>query len=107
MDTPTTETDFITFIDQERARIKDAIKAANAKRQEAEKEIAQLEAQVAAISAYDAALKGKAPSSKPRAPRGPKGEKRGAIFNLIAQHEDGMTRAQIIEEMSAHGDKAA
>jgi hypothetical protein len=99
MDAPT----FASFIDEERTRIKEAIKAAKVKRQEAEDEISQLEAQGAAITAYDAALKGKTP----RAPRGPKGEKRGALLTLIAEHPDGMTRGEIIKAQHAHGDKSA
>ncbi len=103
MDAP----NFTTFIDQERDRIKEAIKAAKAKRQEAENEIAQLEAEVAAIAAYDAARKGKKVSAEPRAPRGPKGAKREAILSLIAEHPDGMTRRELIEAMNAHGNTAA
>lgn len=103
MDAPT----FTTFIEEERTRIKEAIKGAKAKRQEAEQEIAQLEAEVAAIAAYDAARKGKKVSAEPRAPRGPKGQKREALLALIAEHPDGMTRGEIITAMNAHGDKAA
>ena len=103
MDAP----NFTSFIAEERARIKEAIKAAKAKRQEAEGEIAQLEAQVAAIAAYDAALKGTKAAPKPRAPRGRRGEKRQAILDLIARHPDGITRHELIDEMHAHGDKAA
>ena len=103
MDAP----DFTSFVTEERTRIQQAIKAAKAKRQEAEGEIQQLEAQVAAIAAYDAALKGKKAPSEPRAPRGRRGEKRQAIFGLIAQHPDGMTRHELIDQMNAHSDKAA
>jgi hypothetical protein len=103
MDAPT----FATFIEEERIRIKEAIKAAKAKRQEVEQEISQLEAQIAAIAAYEAALKGKKPSTAPRASRGPKGEKRAALLSLIAEHPDGMTRGELLTAMSAHGDKAA
>ena len=63
MDTPT----FTTFVADERRRIHDAIKTAKAKRQEADREIAQLEAQLTAIRAYDAALKGTSVADKPRA----------------------------------------
>lgn len=103
MDAPT----FATFIDQERTRIKEAIKGAKAKRQEAENEIAQLEAEVAAIAAYDDARRGKKVSAEPRAPRGPKGQKREALLALIAEHPDGMTRGEIIDAMNVHGDKSA
>ena len=103
MDAP----NFTSFIEEERARIKAAIKAAKAKRQEAEQEIEQLEGQIAAIAAYDAALKGKKAPSEPRAPRGRRGEKRQAILDLIAQHPDGMTRHELIDQMNAHSDKAA
>ena len=103
MDAPT----FTSFIEEERARIKEAIKAAKAKRQEAEQELAQLEAEVAAIAAYDAARKGKKVSAEPRAPRGRRGEKREAILALIAEHPDGMTRGELIVAMNAHDDKAA
>ena len=106
MDTPM----FADLMAQERARIQEAIKAAKAKRQEAEQEMSQLEAQVAAIKAYDAALKGKAGKSVPKepsAPRGRRGEKREAIRELIAQHPDGLTRGEVLKEMNARGDKAA
>jgi hypothetical protein len=103
MDTPT----FASLMAEERVRIQDAIKAARAKRQEAEREIAQLEAQSAAILAYHATLKGKSVPKEPSAPRGRRGEKREAIRALIAQHPDGLTRGQLLAEMNARGDKAA
>jgi hypothetical protein len=103
MDTPT----FALFIADERQRIQQAIKAAKAKQQEAEREIAQLEAQNAAIVAYDAALKGKAVPKEPGVRRGRRGEKREAIRDLIAQHPDGLTRAELLTAMQTHGDKAA
>jgi hypothetical protein len=105
MDVPTT---FVSTMAQERTRLHDAMKAAKARRQEAEDEIASLQAQLAAITAYDAALKGKhVMPTEPGAPRGPRGQKRAAILDLIAQHPEGMTRADIIEAMHAHGDKPA
>lgn len=103
MDAPT----FTTFVAEERGRIHDAIEAAKAKRQEAEREIAQLEVQLAAIAAYDAALKGTSVPDKPRAARGRRGEKREAICELIAQHPDGLTRKELLTAMDAHGNKAA
>jgi hypothetical protein len=103
----TVPTDFSTFIEQERERIKEAIKAAKAKRQEAEAELERLDAQASAIAAYEAALKGKRVASPTSAPRTPWGEKRGAILALIAEHPDGMTRAEIIDALQARGDKSA
>jgi hypothetical protein len=103
MDAP----NFTSFIEEERARIKAAIKAAKTKRQEADQEIEQLEAQIAAIAAYDTALKGKKAVTEPRAPRGRRGEKRQTILDLITQHPDGMTRHELIDQMNAHSDKAA
>lgn len=103
MDAPT----FTTFIAEERERIHDAIKAAKAKREEAEREIAQLEAQLTAIAAYDAALKGTSVSTEHRATRSRRGEKREAIRELIAQHPDGLTRKELLVAMDAHGNKAA
>ena len=103
MDAPT----FTTFVAEERGRINDAIEATKAKRQEAEREIAQLEVQLAAIAAYDAALKGKSVADKPQAARGRRGEKREAIRELIAQHPDGLTRKELLMAMVAHGNKAA
>jgi hypothetical protein len=103
MDTPT----FASLMVEERTRIQDAIKAAKAKRQEAEREIAQLEAQSAAIVAYDAALKGTSVPKEPGGRRGRSGHKREGILARIAEHPDGMTRAELIASMQAHGDKAA
>jgi hypothetical protein len=100
MDAPT----FASFIAEERARLQDAIKAAKAKRQEAQREIEQLEIELTAIAAYDAARK---KTTKPRAARGRRGEKREAIRSLIAEHPDGLTRAQLLTAMEAHGDKGA
>ena len=98
---------FASLMAEERTRIQDAIKAAKAKQQEAEREIAQLEAQNVAIMAYDAALKGKTAPKEPRAPRGRRGEKREAIRDLVAQHPDGITRGELLTAMQAHGDKSA
>lgn len=103
MDTPT----FASMMAEERTRIHDAIKEAKAKRQEVDREIASLEAQNAAILAYDAALKGKSVAKEPPAPRGRKGEKREALRDLIAQHPEGLTRGDVLTEMNAHGNKAA
>ena len=103
MDAPT----FASLMAEERTRIQDAIKAAKAKQQEAEREIAQLEAQNVAIMAYDAALKCKTVPKEPRAPRGRRGEKREAIRDLVAQHPDGITRGELLTAMNAHGDKSA
>jgi DNA-binding transcriptional ArsR family regulator len=102
MDTPTTTTDFTTFIDQERIRIKEAIKAANAKRREADAEIEELETELTAIAAYDAARKGPKASAERRAPRGRRGEKRQAILDLVAQHSDGVTRRELLDALNAH-----
>jgi hypothetical protein len=104
MDTPT---NFSTFIEQERERIKEAMRAARAKRQEAEAELERLDAQSGAIAAYEAALKGKKVSSPTGAPRASWGEKRSALLTLIGEHPDGMTRAEIIDAMQAHGDQSA
>jgi hypothetical protein len=99
MDTPA----FASLMTQERTRIHDAIKAARAKPHETDREIAQL----AAITAYDAALKGKGIATEQRKPRGRRGEKREAIRDLISQHPDGLTRSELLTAMEAHGNKAA
>jgi DNA-binding transcriptional ArsR family regulator len=95
MDAPT----FASFVAQERARIQDAIKAAQAKRREAEHEIEELETELTAIAAYETARKGTKVSAQPRARRG---EKRQTILNLIAQHPEGMTRRELLHALNAH-----
>jgi hypothetical protein len=103
MDTPP----FAAFIAEERGRIHEAIKGAKAKRQQAERELTQLEAQLSAIAAYEAALKGTAAVKEAAGRRGRSGGKREELLKLIAEHPEGLTRAEVIAAMQAHGDKAA
>lgn len=98
---------FATLMLEERDRLQETIKGIKAKQREAEREIAQLEAQLSAIAVYEAALKGAGAVKEAAGRRGRRGGKREELLSLIAEHPAGLTRADIIAVMEALGDKAA
>lgn len=98
---------FATLMLEERDRLQEAIKGIKAKQREAEREIAQLEAQLSAIAVYEAALKGTGTVKEVVGRRGRSGGKREELLKLIAERPEGLTRAEVIAAMQAQGDKAA
>lgn len=109
------KTEFQIFIEKERTRLSKNRETILAKRTELDQQLATIDQELHAISAYEAARQGKLPlpATTHRAPRastgtrGPRGEKQGAVLALIQQHPNGIARADILEKMEAKGDKKA
>jgi len=78
---------------------------------ELEEKLAEINRELAAIDAYEAAKAGKLPTSLPRRrgggtrPRARSGSKRDALLKLIEESE-GLTRGEILERMGLKGNKA-
>src|SRR5918995_5308372 len=101
---------FGTFIDKERARLRDRREEVIGKRSEIENELRSIERELDAIDAYERAKTGKAPRSTSTAGRrggGRRGEKRHRVLELIKQHPSGLSRKDILINLGAKGDRSA
>jgi hypothetical protein len=90
------EETFATFIEKERARLKEKMKTLNVERKRIDGAIAEIEKEMEAIAAYEAAKKG---SSKR------KGSRRAEVLEVIRKSE-GSTRAGVIESLGLKGNKS-
>lgn len=106
---------FETFIASERDRLNKERDTLSAQIAEINSKLAGIDRELVAITAYENAKSGKvpavsggnAPARTRRAPSGPRGGKREAILAAVSAHTDGVTRAQLIEQLGAKGDKSA
>ena len=79
---------------------------------ELEGKLADINRELSAIDAYEAAKTGKAPAiaRQPRGararPQGRKGSKRDALMQVIKANPSGLTRGEILERMGLKGDKS-
>ena len=79
---------------------------------ELEGKLADINRELSAIDAYEAAKSGKAPAAarQPRGtqarPQGRRGSKREAVMQTIKDNPSGLTRGEILERMGVKGDKA-
>jgi hypothetical protein len=107
---------FAQFIEQERARLTKAKDAVIAKKRSCDAEIATIDRELAAISAYERAKTDRAPStgtrrSGIRTDRAPStGTRRSGIrqdvLNAIKSHPEGISRADLLEAMGVKGEKS-
>ncbi len=99
---------FSSFIKRERKRLEKARDKAAGKKAEVERELGAIERELIAFDAYDRAKGGKAervPTGGPRRVKGRRGEKRKSILEMLSQHPDGLTRAEILNLTGVKGDK--
>lgn len=103
---------FLDFIERERARLHGEREAIFTQQQELETKLAEINHELTAIDAYEAAKSGKLPPT-PRqartgraAPRSRRGSKREQLLALIKQHPDGLARKDILERLKLKGDKS-
>lgn len=104
------EETFEMFVQRERARLNGERDAIFTQQQELENKLADLNRELAAIDAYEAAKSGKASpgrqgSGRRGRPRGRRGSKREALLKIIREGH-GLTRGQILEKMGLKGDKS-
>lgn len=106
---------FESFVERERERLNSRLEEISAEERKLLEERDSIERELAGISAYVAAKEGRldmAPRKPARSPRrssgtrAPRGERRGAVLDLIKQHPDGLSRGQIIEMLGEKGNLA-
>jgi len=108
---------FQEYIKTERKRLNDERKGLVAQQREAEKKLADIDRELAAIGAYETAKAGKAAKPAASAPRkaraarkAPAGARRGSrrepILNLLAENSAGLSRGELLEKMGLKGDKS-
>ncbi len=106
------EETFVEFVARERVRLHAEREAVFSAQQELEAKLAEINRELSAIDAYEAAKSGKAAPSLPRVrtPRAAtgtrRGSRRGELLNLIRQHPEGLVRKDILERMGLKGDKS-
>lgn len=101
---------FEMFVARERARLHGEREAIFSQQQELERQLADVNRQLSAIDAYEAARTGKATTTRqPGTRRGPqrarRGSKREELLKVISDG-NGLTRGQILEKMGLKGDKS-
>ena len=95
------EQNFAQFIEQERARLTKAKDAVIAKKRSCDAEIATIDRELAAISAYERAKTGRAPSTGIR-----RSGIRQDVLNAIKSHPEGISRADLLVAMGVKGEKS-
>ena len=108
------EETFAEFMVRERDRLHAEREAVFTQQQELENKLAEINRELMAIDAYEAAKAGKVATSPPRArassgraaPRGRRGSKREALLEVIRGSAAGLTRGEILERMGLKGDKS-
>lgn len=102
---------FELFVQRERARLHGEREAIFTQQHDLEDKLAAVNRELAAIDAYEAAKSGKAPVATRRtvttrgSRRARRGSRREQLITLIRAHH-GLTRGEILEQMSLKGDKA-
>jgi hypothetical protein len=109
---------FADVMQKERERLHREREQASNQQQELEDKLAQIDRELEAIDAYEAAKSGKAktnkrsaaargPARRPRArPQARRGSRREALLQVIRENADGLRRGEILERMGLKGDKA-
>lgn len=103
------EENFDMFVQRERARLHGERDAIFTQQQELENKLAEVNRELAAIDAYEAARSGKAIGRQAAGRRGPRRARRGSrreeLLKVI-RSGNGLTRGQILEKMGLKGDKS-
>ena len=106
------EQTFADFIARERERLHAEREQIFNQQHELEGKLADINRELSAIDAYEAAKSGKAPAAA-RQPRGARarpqarsGSKREALMQVIKANPTGLTRGELLERMGLKGDKS-
>ena len=104
---------FSEFIQQERERLNREREDVLRQHQELENRLAEIDRELEAIEAYEAAKTGKtSTTSRRQGPSGrtrsqaPRGSRREALLQTIRDNPNGLERGEILERMGLKGDKA-
>ncbi len=105
------EQTFADFITRERERLHAEREQLFNQQHELEGKLADINRELSAIDAYEAAKNGKVPAAarQPRGararPQGRRGSKRDALMQVIKGNPSGLTRGEILDRMGLKGDK--
>ena len=106
------EGNFAEFITRDRERLHAEREQISKQQHELENKLADINRELSAIDAYEAAKSGKALAAA-RQPRGARarpqvrrGSKREALMQVIKENPSGLTRGEILDRMGLKGDKA-
>ena len=103
---------FADFIAQDRERLHAEREQIFNQQHELESKLAEINRELSAIDAYEAAKTGRAPAAarQPRSartrPQARRGSKREALMQVIKDNPSGLTRGEILERMGLKGDKS-
>jgi hypothetical protein len=104
---------FEMFIQRERARLHGERETIFTQEQELENKLAEINRELAAIDAYEAAKSGKAAPAGRQSrggrarPQARRGSRREVLLKLIRENPGGLSRGEILERMALKGDRAA
>jgi TFIIF-interacting CTD phosphatase-like protein len=94
----------VSVLEKERARLNKQRDQVLARREKLDEEIARIDKELGAITAYEAAKQGK--PKRAASKRDPRGSRQQSILEVIAKHTKGITRGEILEAMNFKGNKA-
>src|SRR6202140_2177392 len=103
---------FADFITRDRERLHAEREQIFNQQQQLEGKLVDINRELAAIDAYEAAKTGKAPATArqtrgPRArPQARRGSRRDALMQVIRSNPSGLSRGEILERMGLKGDKS-
>jgi hypothetical protein len=106
------EGSFADFITRDRERLHAEREQVFNQQHQLEGKLVDINRELAAIDAYEAAKSGKAPAAarQPRGararPRARRGSKREALMQVIKENPSGLTRGEISDRMGLKGDKS-
>jgi hypothetical protein len=106
------EESFSDFITRDRERLHAEREQIINQQQALEGKFADINRELAAIDAYEAAKTGKAPAAVRQArgararPQARRGSKREALMQVVKDNPSGLTRGEILERMGLKGDKS-
>jgi len=106
------EQTFADFITRERERLHAEREQIFNQQHELEGKLTDINRELAAIDAYEAAKSGKTPAAARQArgararPQARRGSKREALMQVIKDNPTGLTRGEILDRMGLKGDKS-
>ena len=101
------EQTFETFIKKERDRLSKLREDVLSRKAQCDQELADIDKELTAISAYEAAKAGKAPRTTGAGTRKRRTGQRDAVLAEVKKHADGISRADLLKAMGVKGDKSA
>ena len=101
---------FADYVAKERERLNNERQAVFRQQKELENKLAEIDRELAAVGAYEAAKSGRGGQGRAGgmrgATRGRRGSKRERLLEIIKGSPQGITRGEILQQMGLKGDKS-